>query len=244
MEKLLLSILIFLPSILFGQNFDPISISEDLEILPLTEKVYVHRSYSTVKPYGRFYSNGMIYVSEGKAMIFDTPMEPHITEELLGWIQAELKLEIAGIVVNHHHNDCLGGLKHFHDLEIPSWSTSLTQDLAVEKKVEIPQNTFKKRKTLRFGDSKVKLFYPGEAHTIDNMVAWLPEEKVLFGGCMVKSLKSGKGNLADANVKEWPLTIDKVRKKFGDAAWVIPGHGKLGGLDLLDYTIEMFTKNP
>lgn len=242
MRNLLLSFLIFVPFLLTAQNPDLIRISEDLEILQLTDKVYLHRSYATVEPYGRFYSNGMIYASEGKAMVFDTPMEAEMTEQLLEWIQTELKLEIIGIVVNHHHDDCLGGLKDFHELGIPSWSTRLTQELAKEEKVEVPQNTFKKRKNLKVGSARVQLFFPGEAHTVDNMVAWLPEEKVLFGGCMVKSLKSGKGNLADANVEAWPITIERVKKKFGDAVWVIPGHGKSGGIDLLDYTIDMFSE--
>ncbi|MDW3651375.1 MAG: subclass B1 metallo-beta-lactamase [Bacteroidia bacterium] len=242
MEKLLLTILILFPILSLAQNQELIRLSDDLEIQQLTDKVYVHRSYATVEPYGRFYSNGMVYVSEGKAMIFDTPMESEMTEELLDWLKAELKVEIVGIVVNHHHDDCLGGLNHFHDMGVPSWSTSLTRELAIEEKLEAPQNTFKKKKNLSVGNSKVKLFFPGEAHTIDNMVAWLPEEKVLFGGCMVKSLKSGKGNLDDANVEAWPLTIGKVKKKFGDAVWVIPGHGKSGGIDLLDYTIDMFSK--
>lgn len=242
MRKLLLTFLILLPVMLPAQEPELIRISEDLEILQLSEKVYLHRSYATVEPYGRFYSNGLIYASEGKAMVFDTPMESEMTLDLLGWIQNELKLEVVGIVVNHHHDDCLGGLKHFHDKGIPSWSTRLTQQLAIEEEVEVPQNTFKRKKSLKVGKASVKLFFPGEAHTVDNMVAWLPDEQVLFGGCMVKSLKSGKGNLADANVEAWPITIEKVKKKFGDAVWVIPGHGKSGGIDLLDYTIEMFSK--
>ncbi|MEM6800378.1 MAG: subclass B1 metallo-beta-lactamase [Bacteroidota bacterium] len=240
MRIFLLLPLILCSYLLPAQEVEFISLSKDLEILKLSGKVFVHRSYATVKPYGRFYSNGMIYLSDGEAMVFDTPMEEALTEELVSWIKTELEAKITGIVVNHFHNDCLGGLSVFHKANIPSWSTALTRELAAEDTEHLPQYTFKKRKTLRLGKEKIKLFFPGEAHTRDNMVAWLPHEKVLFGGCMLKSLKSGKGNLADANVTSWSQTVSKVKKKFGDAVWAIPGHGEFGGIELLDYTIEMF----
>lgn len=240
MRILLLLACVTLSHLLGAQELELIPISEDLEIQKLSEKVYVHRSYATVEPYGRFYSNGMIYLSQGKAMVFDTPMEEEITKDLISWIKNELKADIQAVVVNHFHNDCLGGLAVFHREGIPSWSNSLTRELAGRDSLELPQHTFKRKKTLKLGEEKIKLFFPGEAHTRDNIVAWLPAEKILFGGCMLKSLKSGKGNLADANVGSWSQTAAKVKKKYGDAVWAIPGHGKVGGIELLDYTIEMF----
>ena len=80
----------------------------------------------------------------------------------------------------------------------------------------------------------------GEGHTRDNVVSYFLDEKVLFGGCLIKSLKSGKGNLADANTAEWSNTVKTIKRQFKDVEMVIPGHGKPGGIELLDYTIEMF----
>jgi metallo-beta-lactamase class B len=82
----------------------------------------------------------------------------------------------------------------------------------------------------------------GEAHTVDNTVSFVESEKVLYGGCMIKSLKAGKGNLADANVNEWSNTVRKIKSTYPNIIHVIPGHGKVGDTDLLDYTIEMFQK--
>ena len=59
---------------------------------------------------------------------------------------------------------------------------------------------------------------------------------------MVKSVGASKGNLADANVKEWANTIRKVKKAFPKAKYVIPGHGQYGNAELLDYTIELFSE--
>ena len=83
----------------------------------------------------------------------------------------------------------------------------------------------------------------GEGHTPDNVVAYLPTDQTLFGGCLIKSLGAGKGNLEDANVQDWSSTVTKIKKSYPNVRIVIPGHGNPGSQDLLDYTIEMFSEN-
>lgn len=86
----------------------------------------------------------------------------------------------------------------------------------------------------------IEVFYPGEGHSPDNIVVWLPEYKVLFGGCLVKELDSkGLGNTTDANLEQWPISINKVLEKYPDAEVVIPGHGNWGGIELIEHTLEL-----
>ena len=49
-----------------------------------------------------------------------------------------------------------------------------------------------------------------------------------------------RSTLGDANEKEWSNTIRKVKSTFHDLEKVIPGHGKVGGPELLNFTIELF----
>ena len=62
----------------------------------------------------------------------------------------------------------------------------------------------------------------------------------LPGGCLLKSLGAGKGNLADANIDAWPQTVSKLKVQYPDANIIVPGHGNPGGRDLLDFTITLF----
>ncbi len=59
---------------------------------------------------------------------------------------------------------------------------------------------------------------------------------------MIKSLKAGKGNLNDASVKKWSQTIGKIKATYPRLKIVVPGHGAVGGVDLLEYTIDMFAR--
>ena len=54
----------------------------------------------------------------------------------------------------------------------------------------------------------------------------IPDESLLFVGCLVKSLNPRTlGNTKDAVIKQWPKTLKKVFSNFPDVAVVIPGHG-------------------
>ncbi len=216
-----------------------ISLSDDLQIIQISQSVYIHKSFTNSEQFGRYSSNGLIFINNEEVLIADTPPSVNQSEVLLKWI-SDKNLKVKAVVVNHHHEDALGGLEVFQKRNIQTYGYVGTTELAEEDGFLSPTNTFSDSMMVSIGNEPVKAFYFGEAHTSDNIVLWLPNEHILFGGCMIKSLGSGKGNLADANVEEWSKTVQKVKNYFRDIKLVIPGHGNYGETDLLDYTIEMF----
>ena len=57
---------------------------------------------------------------------------------------------------------------------------------------------------------------------------------------MVKEVSSKTlGNIADADTKNYAGTVRKVKKEFSNSKIVIPGHGKYGGIEVLDHTISL-----
>lgn len=217
--------------------------SEDLKIKQLTAHTFVHISYLETEDYGKVACNGMVVIEDGAAIIFDTPTNDAVSLELIKWVEEVAKATVKKIVVTHFHVDCLGGLQAFHDKHIPSYANQLTISLAKENGVEaLPQNGFETLVELEVGNEKVISECLGEGHTRDNIIGYFPKDKVMFGGCLIKSAGAGKGNLADANVQEWSNTVENIKSKYTDVQIIIPGHGKTGGKELLDYTIDKFKK--
>jgi metallo-beta-lactamase class B len=107
----------------------------------------------------------------------------------------------------------------------------------------VPQNGFNDSLKLSVGNTYAVVKYFGQGHTKDNVVSYFPKENILFGGCLIKELQATKGYLGDANVGEWSSTVEKVKQQYPNVKIVIPGHGKIGGKDLLDYTIKLFESN-
>ncbi len=213
----------------------------DLTITKLSNHAYIHVTMMDIPNYGKFPCNGFIYLDAGEALVFDTPPDSLQSVILIEWIRKKLKARIKGLVINHFHNDCLGGIEAFHEAGIPSYGSNSTIELAKADGASPPKNGFETVLELRVGNrSSISRFF-GAGHTKDNIISWFPKEKMMFGGCMIKSLKAGKGNLADADVKAWPKTVEKIKHQYPNVKIIVPGHGLHGDIELLNYTIALFS---
>jgi metallo-beta-lactamase class B len=214
--------------------------SENLIINKLSDHVYQHISYLNTDSFGRVACNGMIVVNGNEAVVFDTPATNETSEELIGYLTEKQHLKIKGIVATHFHADCVGGLEAFHQKGVPSYAENRTIASLKETGSPQPQKGFDSKLTLKVGNKKVYATYLGEGHTRDNVVGYFPEDNALFGGCLIKEVGASKGYLGDANVQAWPETVRKVKARYPQAKIVIPGHGKVGGTELLDFTVKLF----
>ena len=220
----------------------PIKISEDIKLIPLSPKAYLHVSVSEMKGFGKVSSNGLILVDNRQAFLFDTPVTNEQTKTLVTFVADSLHAKISGFVPNHWHNDCMGGLEYLNTLGVKSYANQMTIDIAKEKGLPVPEQGFKDSLSLKLNGIEIDCYYLGGGHSTDNIVVWIPSEKILFAGCMAKEMQSKTlGNLSDANVAEWPETIQKVIDKFPSAEIVIPGHGQIGGKELLKHTLELLS---
>ncbi|GAA2382387.1 MBL fold metallo-hydrolase [Streptomyces glaucosporus] len=96
----------------------------------------------------------------------------------------------------------------------------------------LPTLTFRDGLVLHAGGLRVELLHLGPAHTANDVVAWVPERGVLFTGDLVWSgvtpfvlMGSVSGSLRA--LEEMRALAPRV---------VVPGHGPVGGPELLDRT--------
>lgn len=214
--------------------------SNDLTINQLGQNSFEHTTFLQTNDFGKVPCNGLIVRSNNETIVFDTPSDDNTSLELIQWIKDSLHCKINAIIPTHFHNDCLGGLKAFHDNNIPSYAYFKTIDLAKEKNFAVPQNSFRDSLILKVGNENIIAKFFGEGHTKDNIVGYFPGDYILFGGCLIKEINATKGFLGDANVAEWSATVEKVKKGYPAVKIIIPGHGAYGNTKLLDYTIKLF----
>lgn len=217
--------------------------SDNLKIKSLGENVFVHISYLSTNDFGKVDCNGMIYLNGDEAIVFDTPTNDQAATELINWIEATQGKKLKAVVVTHFHEDCLGGLTSFHHNGTKSYASNKTIALARNANVAVlPGSGFDHQMEFSIGNETVAATFYGAGHTEDNIVGYVPQEKTLFGGCLLKTMNADQGYLGDANIPEWPKTVEIIKKDLPDLKIVIPGHGNPGGKELLDYTIQLFQK--
>ncbi|TKG93826.1 subclass B1 metallo-beta-lactamase [Puteibacter caeruleilacunae] len=220
-----------------------IVIDKDIQLIQLQDSVFVHVTWHHDDKYGRFPSNGLIIIEDGQALMIDTPADNAKTERLTKYLKDSLSVDLTKLIIGHYHDDCMGGLEYLQGLGVESIANSMTIEKCKELNLPMPSTPFTGAMSFKFNGEPIVCRFFGAGHTFDNITVWMPNKKILFGGCLIKSVYSkGLGNLTDAVVADWDTTVKKLMKEYADIKTVIPGHGAFGGSELLSHTIELVEK--
>lgn len=240
-------------------------LSQELKISRLTDEVWV------VTHSFPWESNSLIVkASDNELVLIDTPYTDEATEQVLQFINKDIKPKNITAVLTGFHIDNLGGTGCLLQRQIPvfgsdrtcklidersaatqkqilSWLQKPEQEkyrkVYAEMKFTKPDHIFpiEKGLILKKGKLSFDVYFPGESHSPDNLTVYIKELNLLFGGCMIKSMESPNlGFTGDANMSEWPVSVKKVQEKYKTAKWVIPHHGNWGGMDLVQHTVDLF----
>lgn len=219
---------------------EKIDLGRDVEVVALARGIWRHVTWKTFELKWKVPANGLIVVDGEHAVMIDTPWSPEQTDVLLDWVQNNLKAQVETVIVGHHHVDCLGGLSAIHRRGGTSISLDQARMLALAEGIEAPRETFTGACKLMVGERELELFYPGPGHTVDNIVTWIADEKVLFGGCFVKSADARSlGYTAESDLAAWPASLAGLRSRYPEARVIVPGHGDPGGWELVENTLKL-----
>ncbi len=213
-------------------------------------------------------SNSLVAVMENSdILIIDTPYTPEAAGAVLEWIDKMFGKRKIIAINTHFHVDRLGGNAALVKRNIPVYSSELTpaaiktrgedsikltESWVTDESMKMYYHNFKyvyptkifdskKGLTLNFGKERAEIRFLGAGHSVDNLFVFLPEKKLIFGGCAIlPGNAKGNGNVSDGNVDEWKKTIRRIDTTGYEI--VVPGHGAVGGVELIAHTKEMLDR--
>jgi metallo-beta-lactamase class B len=210
-----------------------------LNIVHLTGDAYVYTTYHTLNG-TPFPSNSMYLVTDSGVVMIGTPWDTTQFQPLLDSIRIRHHQRVVLCLSTHFHKDRTAGIPFLQAKGIPTYSSTLTRSLCRESGDPQASFVFTGDTTFHVGQYTFQTFFPGEGHTRDNIVVWFPHDKILYGGCLVKSTDADDlGYLADANEHAWAASIKRLEKKYPDSMYVIPGHQGWESTGSLAHTIAL-----
>jgi metallo-beta-lactamase class B len=234
--RTLLIINLFFAGHVFGQ--DPAK----LKITHLTGDFYIFTTYSDYKG-TPFPANGMYVVTKAGVVMFDTPWDSTQFGPLRDSILARHKKNIIMCFATHFHEDRTNGLEYYRRLYVKTYTTRKTDELSRKRGMKTARFLMDKDTTFKVGQYSFQVHYPGHGHSPDNIVIWFEKEKILYGGCLIKSLEDNDlGNLGDASVKDYAETLRNVQRKCRDPLYIIPGHKSWSSNKSLAHSLKMAEK--
>ena len=214
-----------------------------LKITRLTGDFYVFTTYRNYKGAATS-SNGMYFLSEKGAVLIDTPWDTTQFQPLLDSIRIKHKQKVVFCIATHSHEDRTGGLEFLKKQGVKTYTSMQTDSICAKSGDKRAGFFFKKDTTFTIGEHIFQTCYAGPGHTKDNIAIWFGKEKILYGGCLIKSTEAEDlGYIAEANLKDWPTTLNTLKLKFKDPNYIIPGHQGWKSLKSIDHTLNLLLKH-
>ncbi len=181
----------------------------------------------------------MYVVTDKGVVMIDSPWDTTQFQPLLDSIRVKHNKNVVLCIATHFHEDRTGGLEYYRQQGIKTYTTSETDELSKKRGMKRAEFLIDKDTVFTTGQYSFQTYFPGQGHAPDNIVIWFEKEKILYGGCLVKSVEdSTLGNLADADVKDYATTIKNIQKKCKKIKYIIPGHNDWTSTKSLEHTLK------
>jgi metallo-beta-lactamase class B len=197
--------------------------------------------------------NSVVYVGPESVTVVGATWTPETAKLLVSEIRKLTSKPIREVLVPDYHADRAGGSLYFRSIGAKVVSRRQTVDLLKERwerdvrdlqkayagypaiPLTLPDTVHEGDYALQ--DGRVRAIYTGPAHTPDGVFVYFPEERVLYGNCI---LKEQLGNLDSADVNEYPKTLLRLKAMKLDYTTIVAGHfTPVHGPELLDRFLKM-----
>jgi len=201
--------------------------------------------------------NAAVYVGKKYVTVVGATFSPESARRLASEIAKVTSKPIGEVVDTNNNLDRAGGNSYFKGIGARIISTDLTRDLmqrdwdkmvsdARKRYPEYPNDPVTLPDTTYPGDfelqgGRIRGIYLGPSHAPDDIFVYFPRERVLYGGCV---LKEELGNLAFADLDEYPKTLKKLQHLNLGYTTIIAGHwSPIHGSELVDEYLRLLALN-
>jgi cyclase len=234
----------------------PVVPTWNTELKQLAPNVYAYQQEGGTGHINAGISNAGLFVGEDSMAAFDALGYPLQTK---AFIAAAKKVSggkpFSQLIDSHHHGDHVAGNQFFLPTPIlghpycreevvkaaantpASWpkQEGLADGTEV-RKLAAPMMTFEDNLVSYMGGNKVEFRFAGPAHTWGDIIAVLPQQKILFAADI--AFFHLVPYCHNAHVSKWMESMEKILKM--DVDTIVPGHGPVGGKKELADSLEYF----
>ncbi len=243
--------------LLFVLVFLAYAITPEMKLRRVQKDIYMVRGVDALPSVENrgFMSNAFGVLTEEGWVVIDALSTPELSKEFVDNLMRVRKAPIKYAIITHYHPDHWYGAKTYKELgakiiahkRLMDFYQSGEAQLALENAKQRFGDLFKgvalvppdivveDRYTLKVGGKTFEVIYMGPAHTDNDLVVYMPSEKVLFTGDLVLYNRIPFMGDRGASSKGLVEALHKIKKM--DAEVILGGHNEPMDMSAVDFTL-------
>lgn len=243
--------------LLFVLVFLAYAITPEMKLRRVQEDIYMVRGVDALPSVENrgFMSNAFAVLTEEGWVVIDALSTPELSKEFVDNLMRVRKAPIKYAIITHYHPDHWYGAKTYKELgakivahkKLMDFYQSGEAQLALENAKQRFGDLFKSvvlvppdivvedKYTLKVGGKTFEVIYMGPAHTDNDLVVYMPSEKVLFTGDLVLYNRIPFMGDRGASSKGLVEALHKIKKM--DAKVILGGHNEPMDMSAVDFTL-------
>ncbi|WPM32674.1 MBL fold metallo-hydrolase [Hydrogenobacter sp. T-2] len=243
--------------LLFVLVFLAYAITPEMKLRRVQKDIYMVRGVDALPSMENrgFMSNAFAVLTEDGWVVIDALSTPELSKEFVDNLMRVRKAPIKYAIITHYHPDHWYGAKTYKELgakivahkKLMDFYQSGEAQLALENAKQRFGDLFKSvvlvppdivvedKYTLKVGGKTFEVIYMGPAHTDNDLVVYMPSEKVLFTGDLVLYNRIPFMGDRGASSKGLVEALHKIKKM--DAKVILGGHNEPMDMSAVDFTL-------
>lgn len=189
-----------------------------------------------------FISNAGFVITQDRVVVIDALGSPDLARQLLAEIKKRTSLPVTDVIVTHFHADHIYGLQVFKAAGASIWAHETGKnylhsetaqarlaasrvDLApwvdAQTQLVFADEWLTADRSLNLGGVTFQLMYLGPAHSLEDLVVYLPRHQVLFAGDLM--FRQRVPFVGQADSRHWQQGLTLLSSLT--VQWAVPGHG-------------------
>ena len=201
--------------------------------------------------------NSGVIIGDDSVMIIEAQATPRLAHKVIEKVRSVTDKPISHVVLTHYHAVRVLGASAFAANQVimseaaramvvergqEDWDSEFARFPRLFEGHESipgltwPSTTFKGRMSVYLGKRRVDLMQLGRAHTAGDIVAYVPDQNVMFTGDIVEYKSACY--CGDGHFHDWPGTLEAVRRFDVDS--IAPGRGDaLVGKEMVNEALDL-----
>ena len=171
--------------------------------------------------------NGGIVIGSDSVLVIDPFQTADLAEQMISTVKSLTDKPIKYVLNTHYHFDHTGGNSVFIKRDVPVMGRGVIREYIQSGKnntggVTPPNVIINSQTDIWLGDRQVRIERVDGHSAGTDLVAYIPDAKVLFTGDMVFNKRIPY--TGDSDIRQWQGSLYRLIASFPDAK-VVPGHG-------------------